>query len=180
MPIHIAPPPPPHRYSATGDLTNYDEEGSEPAPSPSDDDDYQSEDPRFEELSDEESFYSEHGYYYYYAGDVSNGGRLASNARRLKREDGAGAPKPDTKCTTRVFQQLSGETLDTCKTQCEATASCAAYAFHSAKGYCMGCAKDSEENPQGDFTMYYMPTRLQFRADREYDALITTAYACTI
>jgi hypothetical protein len=34
-----------------------------------------------------------HGYYYYYAGDVSNGGRLASNARRLKREDGAGAPK---------------------------------------------------------------------------------------
>jgi hypothetical protein len=91
-----------------------EEEGSEPAPSPSDDD-YQSADPRYEELSDEDLFYSEYGYYYYYAGDASSGGRLASRARRLEREDGE----------------------------------------HSRR-------------------------RLQFRPDREYDALITTACACTI
>jgi hypothetical protein len=65
--------------------------------------------------------------------------------------------KSDTKCNTRTFQLKSGATLDGCKTQCEATANCAAYAFRAADGYCMNCALDSAEAGQGGFDMHYMP-----------------------
>jgi hypothetical protein len=70
---------------------------------------------------------------------------------------------PDTSCTgDRLFYEGTGTfmTRDTCKTQCEATANCVAYAFKvlgtlaATDGKCMGCAQDAATQTTDGWDMH--------------------------